>query len=280
MNPDWKEQRRQWHEQRRQWRVQRRQWHHRHGFPSIWGGAVLVAIGVVLLLDRLGIVAAETLFQYWPMVLVAGGLGMLLRPIGWVGRIWFGLVVLAGLLLQANNLGYLHLRGELVGPLVLIGIGIMLLARAIESRTNPPNEAAHSDNRPDDFWSGPFMNSFSGRVRGSAVFSGVQRRVGGEDFERAHISAVFGGFDLDLRGAGMKGAEAYVRAEAVFGGIEIRVPETWDVIMRADSVFGGLSDESHHPDPNGATRPKRLVITGAAVFGGIVVSNKAHHMWH
>jgi hypothetical protein len=279
MNPDWNEQRRQWREQRRQWRAQRGH-RHGHGFSSLGGGAVLVAIGIVLLLDRLGILAAATVLPYWPMLLVAGGLGMLLRPIGWVGRVWFGLVVLAGLLLQANNLGYLRLRGELVGPLVLIGVGIVLLARAVESRGNPPEEAASSDKRPDDSWFGPFVNSFGGRVRGSAVFSGVQRRVGAEDFERAHISAVFGGFDLDLRGAGMKGAEAFVKAEAVFGGIEIRVPETWEVIMRADSVFGGLSDETHHPDPNSGAPAKRLIIIGAAVFGGIVVSNKAHHMWH
>src|SRR5579862_6476623 len=132
MNPDWHEQRRQWREQRRQWRAERRHWHHQ-GSHSIGGGVVLVGIGLVLLLDRLGIVAAETVFQYWPMLLVAGGVWLELKPLGWVGRVWAGLVVFAGSLLQANNLGYLHLRGELVGPLALIGVGIVLLARAIEA---------------------------------------------------------------------------------------------------------------------------------------------------
>jgi predicted membrane protein len=261
-----------------EWKYRRRL-RHRHGPSSIWFGAILVGLGLVLLLDRLGMLQAREVLQYWPLLLVAGGLTMELKPVSFAARVWFGLVVVAGLLLLANNLGYLQIRGEVFWPLVLIGIGIVLLARAIESRSNPTRDQTDSEKPRDDFWSGPFVNSFDGRIRGSAVFSGIQRRVDAADFERAHVSAVFGGFELDLRPAGMKGAEAYVKAEAVFGGIEIRVPESWDVILRADSVFGGISDETRHPDSDGGTPAKRLIISGAAVFGGIVVTNKPHREW-
>src|SRR5215831_13349952 len=119
-------------------RRQRREFH--HGPPSIVGGVVLLAFGVLLLLDRLGIVYLRDVFQFWPMVLVGGGLVLLTKPAPLVVRAWFGLMVVAGLLLQANNLGYIHLRGELCLRLVLIGIGVVLLINEIESRTQPAKE--------------------------------------------------------------------------------------------------------------------------------------------
>jgi hypothetical protein len=251
---------------------------------------VLLAFGIILLLDRLGIVYLRDIFQFWPMVLVGGGLVLLTKPAPLVARAWFGMMVVAGLLLQANNSGYIHLRGELFWPLVLIGIGIVSLIHAMESRANPPkNETqaedgpgqAESGSGPADFWpGGAFFRSFGGSfVHGSSVFSGLQRKVADQDFRRAHISAVFGGFDLDLRSAEIKGDEAYVTASAVFGGIEIRVPETWDVILRASGIFGGVTDETKHPDPNTAPPPKRLIVRGSAVFGGIVVKNSSKSMW-
>jgi len=267
---------------RRDW-ASRRRYRHTEGSHFV-GGAILLAVGVILLLDRLGIVPAGEIFQYWPMLIVAGALSMLFRPISLVTRVYFGVLVAAGLILQAATLGYLHVRGELFWPLVLIGFGIVLLGRALESHLNPPKEVTEPEQATGP--AGPawhpraFRNVFGGRgYRGEAVFSGIQHRIAEQDFERARVSAVFGGFGLDLRPAGMKGDEAYVKADAVFGGIEIWVPENWDVIMRAQGVFGGVSDETKHPEPVAGVPPKRLIVRGAAVFGGIVVKNGGRSMW-
>ena len=274
---------------RHDWEHRRRRRHEfHHGPPSIAGGVVLLAFGIILLLDRVGIVYLRDIFQFWPMVLVGGGLVLLTKPAPLVARAWFGLMVVAGLLLQANNLGYIHLRGELFWPLVLIGIGIVLLINAIESRTNPAGGEAEGENQHRDFWSGfgsfrsisdSEASSFFGGIHGSAFFSGLQRKISDQDFKRAHFSALFGGIDVDLRSAGIKEDEAYVHASALFGGIEIRVPETWDVILRATGIFGGVSDETRHPDPNTDPPPKRLIVRGSAIFGGIVVKNSSRSMW-
>src|SRR5579864_6231968 len=86
----------------------RRRYYNR-GTSSAWGGMVILAIGVVLLLDRLGIVYARDIFQFWPMLLVAAGLTWLSRATSLVGRMIGGLTVAGGLLVQADNLGYLRL---------------------------------------------------------------------------------------------------------------------------------------------------------------------------
>jgi len=63
--------------------------------------------------------------------------------------------------------------------------------------------------------------------------------------------------------------------EAVFGGIDITVPDRWIVAYEGQSIFGGYSDETRAPLPEvpGGPLRKRLVLRGRAVFGGITVKN-------
>jgi predicted membrane protein len=244
--------------------------HYHRGPSSIFGGLVLLIVGLVLLLDRLDIVEAREIFNFWPLLVVAAGLSWLAKAMSTIGRLIGCLVIAAGVLLQARNLGYLYIRGDIIWPLILIGIGVLLVGRALESHGVPPNGAPK------------FQRGFSfrsGQMLGSALFSGIERRIDSQDFEGGKISAVFGGIDLDLRGADIKGNEAHLKAEAVFGGIEIRVPESWEVVLRGDGVFGGVNDETRHPDPHATPAPKRLTIHAAAVFGGIVVNNNSRNRW-
>jgi len=60
---------------------------------------------------------------------------------------------------------------------------------------------------------------------------------------------------------------------AVFGGIEAKVPESWSVIMKGAGVFGGFVDSTNQPDPRLYPSPKRLIVKGGAVFGGVEVKN-------
>ena len=84
---------------------------------------------------------------------------------------------------------------------------------------------------------------------------------------------LFGGIEVDLRDADMETPAVVLHANAVFGGIEIRVPDTWYVETRGQGVFGGYTDETMPPDVVHYPNPKRLVVKGAAVFGGVVVKN-------
>jgi predicted membrane protein len=251
-----------------------------------WNGAILVLLGAILLLDRLGIVSASEVLRFWPVLLVAAGTVLLVEMTSLVGRTLGAVLAAGGLILQASNLGFLRVRGEVFWPLVLMGIGVVLLGRALEERNRPIPETPSE--RPDfarRFWDGAerFVKSIES-VNGehASVFSHVERRVTDQNLERMKVVAVFGAFEMDLRQAGIQGDQAVVEADAIFGGIEIVVPEDWLVVPRGAGVFGGFSDETRQPD----SPSKRLIVTGAGVFGGVVITNtpgywrRRHHRMH
>jgi hypothetical protein len=109
-------------------------------------------------------------------------------------------------------------------------------------------------------------------MREASVFGGGKRQVNTQDFTGGHIDAVFSGYQIDLRGATMAADSATLNIGAVFAGIEIRIPETWSVVIEGDGVFGTLEDKTIQPSPQ-TPGLKRLIIKGAAVFGSVEIKN-------
>jgi hypothetical protein len=104
-----------------------------------------------------------------------------------------------------------------------------------------------------------------------SIFGGGERHINSPDFTRADVLAIFGGYKLDLRKATIKGASAVIDATALFGGIEIIVPEAWNVVVRGVGIFGGYGDESHLPNPS--EQAPELIVQGLAIFGGVAIKN-------
>jgi len=104
------------------------------------------------------------------------------------------------------------------------------------------------------------------------VFGGVHRKVTTDDFRGGQTTATFGGVEIDLRRARMRGDSAVIDVTAMFGGVEFKVPPTWLVIGQVMAVFGGFGNKALEPDPE---QPgiKRLYIKGTAMFGGVEVKN-------
>ncbi len=111
------------------------------------------------------------------------------------------------------------------------------------------------------------------RLRESAVFGGGKRRINSQDFLGGKVEAVFGGYELDLREAGMQGDSAVINVDVVFGGTELRIPETWSAVVQGTGVFGAFADNTRQPDPSRTPNPKRLIVKGSAVFGGVDIKN-------
>ena len=105
----------------------------------------------------------------------------------------------------------------------------------------------------------------------TAVFGGVERHISAQDFHGAQCTAVFGACKIDLRDAQMQGKEATLETYAVFGGVELQIPEDWEVVNRSTAIFGGIGDQRRHA-PTGPDT-KTLILEGAAVFGGVQIKN-------
>jgi hypothetical protein len=102
-----------------------------------------------------------------------------------------------------------------------------------------------------------------------AVFSGARRAGRWRPARRETAVAVFGGVELDLRDAELPAGGMELSAWAVFGGVEVVVPEGTHVELSGVAVFGGR-EVSGGEGPAG---PDAFVLRvhAVAVFGGVDV---------
>jgi predicted membrane protein len=228
------------------------------GYGGLIPGAIILAVGIIFLLDGLGYVRARHFLQFWPMILIFVGISKLARR---DARIWGLIVLLFGVFLQLSELGIGHFTWSQFWPLLLIAGGAMAMWSAIQARrATPPMPEGTLDPR--------------NTLDENAIFGGVEKRLNSREFRGGRLQAIFGGIELDLRDAEMIETEAVIHANAVFGGIELRVPETWFVAARGQGVFGGFSDSTRYSPPSDPEKLKKtLIVLGTALFGGVEIRN-------
>lgn len=231
---------------------------------TLISGLVLASIGVVLLLDRFGIVDSHIFFRLWPMIFVVIGVGKLADSSGMQQRAWGGFLISVGVLLTLNELGYIHFSLGQIWPVFLIAAGLLLAWQATEANRG----------RAVMF---PFGRSSSTNenvsLRAYCVFGGTERQINIRDFRGGEIVALFGGFKIDLSQADIDGNDAAIDVNVMFGGGEIIVPVNWIVSVEGIGIFGGFVGKAKHYPVDPTRPPKRLVVRGAAVFGGVEVKN-------
>jgi predicted membrane protein len=225
-------------------------------------GVILIAIGAAILLDHLGVIPVDRIWRFWPLILIAVGAVRFVETT--CNRMFSVVLMLIGTLFLLGNLGLLHLTWGELWPIILIAMGAMMIWGRVSMPRWQPNETGNP-NRPGD----------PNRLTANTMFGGIERRITTSTFRGGNAQAIFGGIELDFRAADIDGEEALLYVEAVFGGIDIVVPERWMPIYEGQSMFGGYSDETRPPLPDvpGAPPRKRLILRGQAVFGGITVKN-------
>jgi predicted membrane protein len=107
-------------------------------------------------------------------------------------------------------------------------------------------------------------------ISAMAVLGAVTRGNNSTAFRGGELTAVLGGCEIDLRHAAING-EAVIEIFALWGGIDIRVPEDWTVVSAVVPVLGGVEDKTRPPQ-EGASR-HRLVLRGFVVMAGVEIKN-------
>lgn len=230
----------------------------RHLSSQVLLGLIVIVVGVLFTLDNLNLIDADQYLQFWPAALVALG-GLKLFHATRDGHGWFGGLVLVaiGSWMLVERMTYIQIDARQIWPMFLVAMGGYMVWRGFGGarRTGLASDG-HS------------------HFSALAIMGGVVRRSNTQTFEGADLTAVMGGCEIDLRQASMvPGGEAVIDVFAFWGGIDIKVPEDWTVIVRAIPLMGGVEDKTRVPAA--ATPSKRLVIRGIVVMGGVVVKNSA-----
>jgi len=135
-------------------------------------GLVFLFLGLVLLLDQIGILNANRIFMFWPLALIFFGYYRFTHTCTISGRFWGGFCLLLGISLQAEEFGYGHVRFDTIWPVLLICAGILLILKRYEARNY--DESLPPQNEPPR---GPTIDVPPPGAVGSAVGSAVRSAV-------------------------------------------------------------------------------------------------------
>jgi predicted membrane protein len=250
----------------------------RHNGPRLVLGLVVIAIGALFTLDKLGYVNAGEFWEYWPVILIAVGLGRMIQPRGTHGRGFGVVLIVIGLWFLLSNLDVIDYRVWDFWPVLLVLLGISIVWRAItrpswEGHSRPVNEAVSEDVRagsPPAAGPAERVSDDTSVVNGFAFLGVVRRKSVSQAFRGGELTAVMGGIELDVRGASIQGGQATLDTFAFWGGIEIKVPQDWTVVVQGTPILGGFSDKTTRLGGDGS---KLLVIKGTALMGGVEIKN-------
>ncbi len=215
--------------------------------PQIVLGTVVVGIGLVFLAANFDLVDAGQVLGYWPLALVAMGLAVMLRSCDRSGQTFGGILLVVGVWLTAEHAFGLRVEFWDWWPLVLVLFGVLLILRG---------RSPH----------GPASAAPSGTLSEVAFWSAVKRRITSTTFQRADLTAIMGGVEMDFRQAATAG-EAVIDVFVLWGGVEITVPPDWAVSNRIVAIMGGADDKS-----TGAPGARnQLTVRGFVLMGGVEI---------
>jgi predicted membrane protein len=220
-------------------------------------GVSIIILGLLFTLDNLELIEAREFLRFWPAIFVIVGLVKLVQPGGTPAKVFGAALVLVGSLMILNRLDIIDFNVWRLWPVFIILIGYSVLRSATErKRVMEGRSPAPSDS--DSY------------IKAMALMGGVVRSTDSQDFRGGELTAVMGGCEIDLRRASIKEGEARLEIFAFWGGVELKVPEDWAVIVQVTPIMGGVEDKSV-PPKGGAS--KKLVITGHCIMGGAEVRN-------
>jgi predicted membrane protein len=210
-------------------------------------GIFFTLLGVLMTLDNLDLVDADRYLQFWPVVIIAIGI---LKLWDRRSRTFAVIGIIAGALLLLFNTGFVRVSIFDFWPVILIVIGLAIVAHAFGLSTSLP---ASGHEPPATIW---------------GVFGIRKEMIHSHNYAGNRIIAFLGGCELDLTKADIEQGTAEIDVVVSWGGVEIRVPEGWEVVGNLVPIMGG-ADIRTKAAPGG----RRLIVNGTAIMGGIEIKS-------
>lgn len=214
--------------------------------PNLVVGVAITLLGALLLLDRLDVLEARSLLQYWPVLLTLFGASVIVQA------------------LRGDAAPPSGERGRpVVGPgVVLFWVILWLVA----------SQASASRFRATGTLGDPQLSLVG-------IMGQDSRASAATSFRTAEMTSVMGRTRLDLRKATLApDEEATIDVLGVMGAVEVVVPESWTVEVQTTTVMGGVRDRrgaTDHDVPGTPGPPAgggpRLLLRGIIVAGGLII---------
>ena len=264
-------------------------------------GALLVAAGAALLVERLGAMPPMWRNGIWPVLLIGFGMARLLQPSG-RGRegLFF---VLSGAWWLAGASGWISL--ERTWPLLFVAAGVSMMFQSITAPGTDNFEAHRLGRRHRGAapWillaillgagvtSGVGRHTFrespseTGALRVYSILGGSNNRMHATTLTGGEVVSIMGGNAIDLRDVTIAPGETVtIDVFTLMGGGTIRVPSDWIVEVQAVPVLGGFKDQriprddrtgsAAEPGTVAAIGPApRLIVRGTIIMGGLTIKS-------
>ena len=218
---------------------------------SNWVGIALIMVGVLFILDKFtALNFGGVLSDLWPAIFIIIGLIKLQGQDRGAGLIF----ILIGTIFLLVTLGNVEFSNILkLWPLILIFVGLSMIFKGRRTNWKMSNETTSGD----DY------------IHSNAVFGGSEHTVTSQNFRGGETMALFGGVELDMRQANISTEGCKIHATALFGGVEIIVPDDWNVILTGTPIFGGIDSKSRRK--SSASSNKDIYIHCTVAFGGVEI---------
>jgi hypothetical protein len=245
-------------------------------------GLLVIAAGVILVLQNMGVVAEFNVWDYWPLPFIFIGLGKIITPSAY-RHVFGGFIILAvATLLLLNNLDLIQFDIGDLWPVFLILIGFAMIRGSVFHHHCKPDDDGDPDSgkgpgrphrppHPPDFscMGATKRQVDTDHINVSAILGGGEYKFNNKTLKGGKATAIMGGCVIDLTDADMTEDQIELNTFAFWGGIEVKVPKTWDVVMKGSPILGGMEVKTASPE----TPDKQLVVTGSAIMGGVDIKN-------
>jgi len=246
----------------------------RHSHDGINNGIqlafVLIACGALLLCFNMGILSLEwkSFFFSWPMLVFAIGAFCICQF-----QFIAGLIAMAAgifFLIGKTSVMYPNIQVEQLmsnfWPAIFIVAGIVIIMSFLVRPKVFRYGVCCKGSGKDNFKHIESENN-NGKINYKLVFSASEQVILDPVFKGGTIEAVFGGLELDLRRTTLDEGKTTLNVKAVFGGVELAVPDSWEIELVSKSFAGGVSDS--RLKSRDIDHSRKLVIIAECVFGGI-----------
>jgi predicted membrane protein len=235
----------------------------RHRNGKRLAGFIVVIVGAVLLCKQSGAYIPDWVLS-WPMFLIALGLFVgakhQFRNPGWIILCLIGAVFLADQFIEGFTIA------KFFWPVMIIVAGLYMILGPKRKRWRNEywKKAMENRNEYETYNREDYIDSVG-------IFSGIKKTVFSKDFKGGDVVCVFGGAEINLSQAEIKG-HVVMEVVNVFGGTKLIVPANWEIRSEMVAILGGIEDKRFQQE-NTTNGVDVLVIRGTSIFGGIEIKS-------